>query len=248
VVRKETVVWPVPNGLPRVNERDRAIGRSLRGRGSASPRRDRQPLAQPGRGKLDEGLRESGAQAGELDEVHGDGSLLERGEHHLQLSPPARVPRPRTCSRASARSETRHCARRRRTSRQNPEEPPDYAAVIEHTRTICSPHDKAWLLTASDFVGTAETGHAWNEWERDSLEAAGGDQWWRRSIEAFGNDHLPVLMSVKAGYAYFAIEKSTLRVVCGEEPEYEDTTVVASSVKEMPRLIAARDPQVARWI
>jgi len=62
---------------------------------------------------------------------------------------------------------------------------------------------------------------------------------------AFWDRHLPVLMSVRDGYAYLAIERDSLRVVAGREPEYEEVTPVADTVGEMLALVAAGDPRRA---
>ena len=120
--------------------------------------------------------------------------------------------------------------------------------MVERVRTVCSPDDKAWLLTVADFSTEADTAYAWNEWERQSLDAAGTDAAWRCRIETFWDQHLPVLMSVKSGYAYFALQRETMRVVCGEEPEYEDTRPIAASVQMMLQLIGAGDAALARWV
>ena len=126
--------------------------------------------------------------------------------------------------------------------------PADYAQVIARAKTIVSPDETAWLLTAHDFSGTGARAYAWNEWERQSLEAAGDDSAWQDEIRTFWNRHFPVLTSVKSGYAYLAIDSATARVVSGEEPEYEETEVVAGSMKELLGLITGADPRLRRWI
>jgi hypothetical protein len=65
------------------------------------------------------------------------------------------------------------------------------------------------------------------------------------AIVAFWDRHLPVLMSVRDGYGYLAIERDSLRVVSGREPEYEETTPVADTVGEALALVAAGDPRLA---
>jgi hypothetical protein len=126
--------------------------------------------------------------------------------------------------------------------------PASHREFIQETRCAVSPEEKAWLLTAADFSMESETPYAWNEWERQSLDAAGSDEDWKQEIEAFWDDHCPILISVKSGYAYFAIERGSLRVVRGEEPEFEETAPVASSVLDFLQRIAASDPGLVRWI
>lgn len=131
--------------------------------------------------------------------------------------------------------------------RRYPWMPADYREVIEEANLITSPDDKAWLLTFADFSGTANCAYAWNEWERQSLEAAGDDQDWKSRIEQFWDRHFPIMMSVKSGYAYLAIERTSLSVVAGEDPEYEETSLVAATIPDALRLLASRDPRVQRW-
>jgi hypothetical protein len=126
--------------------------------------------------------------------------------------------------------------------------PAGYRNLVEETGAACSADDKAWLLTVADFLGISDSACVWNEWERQSLDAADSDEKWKGKIREFWDNHLPVLMSLKSGYAYFAIEKTTLHVVCGEEPEYEETLPIASSVAELLDLLANSSPKLARWV
>jgi hypothetical protein len=57
-----------------------------------------------------------------------------------------------------------------------------------------------------------------------------------------------VALSVKSGYAYFAIRKSDLWIVCGEEPEFEETIPVEYSFIGLLNLFATRDSKVSRWV
>ena len=111
-----------------------------------------------------------------------------------------------------------------------------------------SPDQKAWLLSASDFIGSSASAYAWNEWEVQSLAAAIGDQKWMERIRGFWSQHFPILMSVKSGYAFLAIERQSLGVVVGEEPEFEETSPLAGSIDECLQLMAAGDSRLARWI
>jgi hypothetical protein len=67
-----------------------------------------------------------------------------------------------------------------------------------------------------------------------------------RSIEEFWDHHLPLLMSLKSGYAYLAVEKDSLSIVGGVEPEWEETEVIARSLLELLELIARKDPVIER--
>ena len=111
-----------------------------------------------------------------------------------------------------------------------------------------SPDDKAWILSAVDYAGTSEKAFAWNEWELIELSAAEDDDSWKSEVTHFWDQHLPILMSLKDGYAYFAIEQTNNTVVVGEEPEFEETTPLAASLSELLEMIAARSRLVERWL
>jgi hypothetical protein len=125
--------------------------------------------------------------------------------------------------------------------------PPEHRELVESLGLVSSADQKAWLVTGCIFSGDVSA-YAWNEWEQQSLEAAGADEGLARTIRAFWDRHLPILMSVKSGYAHFSLDLETLRVVQGEEPEYEATSPLASSIDEVLELILRRDPRVARWV
>ncbi|HEY1550146.1 MAG TPA: hypothetical protein VGG28_20100 [Kofleriaceae bacterium] len=125
--------------------------------------------------------------------------------------------------------------------------PDEYREVAEHARVLCNAGETAWVLTAGEFAGTSESAYAWNESEQQSLDAA-DDENQRAAVQSFWNRHLPILFSVKSGYAYLAIAQDTLQIVQGEEPEYEDATVVAPSFGELLRMFALADSKLSRWV
>lgn len=126
--------------------------------------------------------------------------------------------------------------------------PGDYLELIESVGLVTSPGDTAWLITSCIFSGASSRAYAWNEWESQSLEAAGSDDALKVSIKSFWDIHLPIIMSVKSGYAYFALNLETLQIVQGEEPIYEDSSPLASSLAELFSLIMKRDPRLQRWV
>ena len=96
--------------------------------------------------------------------------------------------------------------------------PPMLLDFVAGISEATSPDEKAWLLSASDYAGTSQKAFAWNEWELIALSAAEDDESWKSEITQFWDQHLPFLMSLKSGYAYFAIERTNNTVVVGEEP------------------------------
>jgi len=126
--------------------------------------------------------------------------------------------------------------------------PPEYRQLAEQTVRARTADETTWLLTGADYGGTSDSAYVWNEAEVQSLDAAGSDAAWKEQIIAFWNDHFPILFSVKSGYATFAIEKGTLAIVYGEEPEYEETTRIAPSLAEFLSLLARRDGPLGRFL
>lgn len=124
--------------------------------------------------------------------------------------------------------------------------PGEFRDMAEEMSLICSPDETAWILTEADFAGRSGSAFVWNECEQQSLESAGSDQEMKTAIVEFWDNHLPVLFATKSGYAYFALAKDDLAVVCGEEPEYEETTPIAPSLTAFLQMIVDRDPRLAR--
>jgi hypothetical protein len=118
---------------------------------------------------------------------------------------------------------------------------------IEQARAVVSPDEKAWLISTvlSDDVDAA---FAWNQWELDSVEAADDDAELLDEIRQFWDNHFPVVMSVKSGYAYFAIQNPGHTIVRGEELEYEEATDVTDSFTSLLKMISSGDPKLGRWI
>jgi len=115
--------------------------------------------------------------------------------------------------------------------KRQPKLPKAYEQFIGSVDDCVNDDETAWFLTAKHFEGRSEFVFAWNEWEKQSLEGAGDDAEWAAEITAFWARHLPIFISVKNGYSYFALDE-TGNVVFGQEPEYEETSVVANSFEE----------------
>jgi hypothetical protein len=133
--------------------------------------------------------------------------------------------------------------------RRYPRIPPDYRVFVESLGSAVGPGETSWLVTSGEFNGTASTAWAWNAWEQQSLEAAGEDRSLIEEVRAFWDRHLPIVMSTKSCYAYFALDLETRQIVQGEEPLYEDVgDPVASSLEELFRLIADRDERLRLYV
>ena len=126
--------------------------------------------------------------------------------------------------------------------------PSELREFIEAAGTVVSPDERSWFVTSGVLSGTGGLAFAWNEWELLSLAAAEGDEEWRQQIRDFWDRHFPLIMSVKSGYAFFAVRAQDRSIVCGEEPEFEETTVVAASVSDFLTVLRFGDMRLSRWV
>lgn len=102
----------------------------------------------------------------------------------------------------------------------------DFTAAI---KSLVSGDEQAWFLCAADYGPQADGAFRWDELERLSLEAADDDPEWRREIIRFWDGHLPILLSVRDGYSYYAVSIRDGLVVHGSEPEFEACEIAAAS-------------------
>lgn len=126
--------------------------------------------------------------------------------------------------------------------------PNDVWNFVKETDLVITPDEKAWFITSSQLSGESGFAFSYNEWEILSLDAAGTDLKWQQRIRAFWDEHFTVLMSLKDGYAYFALRKEDLAIVCGEEPEFEEVVRMADSFADFLNKLRSGDPQFSPWI
>lgn len=122
--------------------------------------------------------------------------------------------------------------------------PADWRRFAEAADAVIAPTEDLWFLTWADF-GATDVAFTWDAFERLSLESCAGEPKLEADVRRFWDAHLPVLLSVRGHYAYLAIDLADGRVVHGEEPEFEQTTGVASSFRELVERCATRP--VEQW-
>lgn len=117
--------------------------------------------------------------------------------------------------------------------------PAEWMEFLNCVRSCVSPGETTWFLCLDDFERQDEVSFRWNEWELISLQAAIDDQdtEWQSSIKAFWDNHLPICLSVKGGYGYYAIRLSDGVVIHGTEPEFEETREAAPSFGQFLEMI-----------
>jgi hypothetical protein len=126
--------------------------------------------------------------------------------------------------------------------------PTDNQRFAETHVQISSADERAWFVTEAEFAGRAASAFVWDEFERLSQTAARGDVEQLATIKAFWTAHFPLMLSVKSGYAFFALERGTMNVVVGEEPEFEDIKVIAATFDDFLAMLANGHEDLARWI
>lgn len=106
---------------------------------------------------------------------------------------------------------------------------------------VVAPDEKLWLVTAALVAGELEdSAFAHDAFEQISLSACASPEE-RAAVRGFWDDHLCLAMSVRDGYAYYALQRTengTLRVVQGREPEFEDPVPCADSLEAFVRLLS----------
>ncbi len=107
--------------------------------------------------------------------------------------------------------------------------PEQWLEFIETVKCMMNAEETVWFLCANDFEPQSDGTFQWNEWEKISLTSADGDQEWETRIKTFWDSHLPIIMSVKGCYSYYAISMKDGSVVRGAEPEFEECEIIAPS-------------------
>ena len=118
--------------------------------------------------------------------------------------------------------------------------PPEYISFLEKYTSFNNPDDSAWFLMLEDFSENSGSAFSWDEFEKQGLETA-IDYDGAKEIEDFWLNHLPILISVKDGYSYLAIElliNGNHRIVWGREPEYEEISHFCDSFSDLLDVVA----------
>ena len=106
-------------------------------------------------------------------------------------------------------------------------------------KQIISPDEKTCFLCCDEYNGVSNLAFKWNEFELLSLEVAQDDNEWKEEIKKWWDGKFPIIISVKNGYLFYAIDmkENVGKVVRGEEPEFEETEIVAESFYDFLELI-----------
>lgn len=114
--------------------------------------------------------------------------------------------------------------------------PSELNEFIHSYSSLCNQEENQWFLSSIDYQKNTSEGFNWNEFELMSLQAAADDEEWQKSIQTFWSNHLPIFMRVDGSYQYVAYcfdGKHKGAYVSGEEPEFEETSIVAYSLSDL---------------
>lgn len=114
-----------------------------------------------------------------------------------------------------------------------PRLPNDYKLFLNTYALVCNEKDTTWFLSIADFnEQEVKQGFPYNEFELQSLAAFNSYPQGQSLISKFWDAHLPIVLSVDKGYAFFALgvaDSNYAKVYFGQEPEYEDVVLIAES-------------------
>ena len=113
--------------------------------------------------------------------------------------------------------------------------PEIYIDFLKKFKLFENPSGQFWFLMLEDYEGTSDSEFLWNEFEKQSLDAA-LDKSDFDKISGFWQNHIPIAISVKNGYAYLAIKICDIdagAIVCGNEPEYEEVVTISPSLASL---------------
>ena len=116
--------------------------------------------------------------------------------------------------------------------------PAEWLMFISDFECCSNLDDTVWFLTCEDYQN--QKAFRWNEWELLSLESAQSETE-LSEIMQFWNQHFPVILSVKDGYAYYAVNTADGSIISGSEPEFENSEIIADSFADFMQKIISGD-------
>lgn len=113
----------------------------------------------------------------------------------------------------------------------------EFLHFLKIVGTCVSEDEKFWFLTLDDYKGLSESAFHWDEIEKMSLSEQ--DDEYNREIIEFWNFHLPIVLSVRNGYEYYAIDlrNDVGSIVYGYSPEFEEPEKIANTFIQFLEMI-----------
>ena len=118
--------------------------------------------------------------------------------------------------------------------------PAQLEEFLTFVQRCVSSSDTAWLLCLGNYAGTSGCAFAWNAFETMGLEDSVDGLELLAENEPYWSAHLTVGQAVGSHYTYLALRLNDGAVVFGEEPEFEQSTVVAGSFYELLEMLSGQ--------
>lgn len=118
-----------------------------------------------------------------------------------------------------------------------PKIPNEFLEFLKLAEICVTPDEKSWFICQNEYNGTSDIAFSWDEIEKMSLVE--GNDSYNEPIIKFWDTHLPIALSVRNNYAYFALDVGNDygAVVHSFEPEFEEPEKVTSSLAEFLDMI-----------
>ncbi|MCL1992746.1 MAG: SMI1/KNR4 family protein [Spirochaetes bacterium] len=110
--------------------------------------------------------------------------------------------------------------------------PGEYKTFVQNIEVCTNAAENVWFLCIEEYLPKSEDSFRWNEFELISLGAADDDSELINDVKNYWDKHLPIIMSVKNGYEYYAINIESKEIVYGYEPEFEENETVGNNFEE----------------
>ena len=113
--------------------------------------------------------------------------------------------------------------------------PPAWLDRFGCVERCVDPCNQTWFITPLEMHGTSGSAFAWNEAEKQSLEAAEDDTEWASEITTYWDTHLPIMFSVASGYETWSIclkGSNSGKIIHALAPEFEDGSIVAEGLEQ----------------
>lgn len=113
-----------------------------------------------------------------------------------------------------------------------PKIPQEFLKFLKEVEYCITPDEKSWFICLKEYKGTSDFAFTWDEIEKMSLVE--GDDSYNEEIIKFWNKHLPIALSVRSEYTYYALDVGDDfgSIVHSFEPYFEEPEKIASSFFE----------------
>ncbi len=125
--------------------------------------------------------------------------------------------------------------------------PEEYLTFLKSFERVTNTSDTVWFISNDDFNESTKNDFKWNEFELMSLEWSEDDDEELISIRKFWKNHIPILISVKDVYQFWAIsltDDSYGEIVHGQEPVFEETTKVCANFNDLIDLMENKEIKI----